>query len=87
MNDGQRRLLDMLAGWLEYVTKCEDSGLPHPGVAPGAYAAEADAISDLYQQAGALGDGKGGAATDEQVARFIELNIIPLAAFGTRAPS
>lgn len=51
-NQDQRRLLDLLAGWHDYVRKCAESETPHVGVTREEYLAEADKILDLYQKVG-----------------------------------
>ena len=79
MSDAHRRLLDMLAGWSSYTSKCARAKKPpSPRPSRAIYLAEVDAIADLYQRAGALKD-----PTDLEVAQFIELEVIPCAAFGT----
>jgi hypothetical protein len=68
LSDAHRRLLD----------KCARARTPpSPRPTRAVYLAEVDAIADLYQRAGALID-----PTDLEVAQFIELEVIPCAAFG-----
>lgn len=54
-SDRQRRLLDLLYGWAEYLDKCSESckTQPHPGVTEKQYLDEIDAVMQLYQRVGA----------------------------------
>lgn len=47
-------MLDMLAGWEQYVRKCAESGETYSDVTREQYEREADAIHDLYQEVGRL---------------------------------
>lgn len=76
-----RRLLDMLAGWMQYVDKCAEDEEPHPGVSSAEYEAEATAIHDLYQAAGGLLVNRGDVPDDEAL-QFIVARVVPLLATG-----
>ena len=56
MSNRQRRLLDMLAGWSQYVAKCADCCKEHPenhtNVTYEQYEHEVDVVMELYQQVG-----------------------------------
>lgn len=49
-----RRLLDLLAGWEQYLGQCASSEEAHPGVTKKDYDAERRAVAELYQKAGVL---------------------------------
>jgi hypothetical protein len=51
--DAHRRLMDLLAGWHQYVLRCSEAeDPPAPEPYPETYLAEFDRIHDLYQEVG-----------------------------------
>lgn len=68
------RLLDLLAGWTEYVSTDEEHGLHDPHLT-------ADAIGALYQEAGQLMDvddwPEKFLKADREIRRFVEDKILP----------
>lgn len=56
MKEAQRRLLDLLAGWGQYVDQCAESEDAHVGVTREAYERESAAIHELYQEVGRVQD-------------------------------
>ncbi len=78
MNDpAHRRLLDLLAGWDHYVTKCAESDTGHHGVTAAQYEAEGEAIGELYQQAGRLEN-----MTPSEVTAFLGTHVLSLLMMG-----
>ncbi len=80
MTDPYRSLLDLLAGWAEYVDRCQDtSNNPCHYQASGddvpreAYSDECDAVHDLYQEAGRSRDD-----SPEFVEWFMKERVMPL---------
>lgn len=76
-----RRLLDLLEGWRGWVAKCAMSEEPHPGVTAAEYGAEADAIRELYYQAGGMLAHRD-SVPDAEVYEFIIMKVLPLVANG-----
>jgi len=81
--DKGRRLLDLLAGWTEYLDSCANHEDPGNGVAQEIYATEEDAVSDLYQEAGRLVDS---GAKGDDITHFIVSRVVPLVLDGPEAP-
>src|SRR5688572_20444967 len=68
------RLLDLLAGWSEFVTNDEESGVYDPALT-------AEEIAGLYQAAGAQSlqwDALSEADEDQAVREFVETQVLPL---------
>ena len=68
------RLLDLLAGWSEFVANDEESGVNDPALT-------AEQIADLYQAAGAQSfqwDSLSEAQQEQAVREFIEARVLPL---------
>lgn len=74
-----RRLLDMLTGWLDYTYKCSESEEPHPGVTAEEYLQEVDELGKLRVLASAQED-----LTDDQVDTFLREKVLPLVLKGPR---
>lgn len=69
-----RRLLDMLAGWQEYVLKCSEADAPaNPDPSPEEYMREFDEVFALYQACGAKS-----CPTDAWVRDFVVDRVLPL---------
>lgn len=75
-----RRLLDMLAGWMNQL--CHDiehaEHDPLPGVTLQELEAESDLVHDLYQAAGTLEN-----PTKDDIRQFVVYNVIPILLFGS----
>lgn len=70
MSDAHRRLLDLLAGWSQYVYQCAESEEPLPGVTREQYEREAEVLHGLYQSVGARA-----AMTTAEVEAWVRTNI------------
>lgn len=70
-----RRLLDMLAGWMNHLCHDIEHAEQHeiPGVTSAELDAELDLVHDLYQAAGQLED-----PTEDKVAEFVIKEVIPV---------
>lgn len=68
------RLLDLLAGWSEFLANEEESGVTDPALT-------AEQIAELYQAAGAQSlqwDSLSEAEEEQAVREFIEARVVPL---------
>ncbi len=82
MGDQQRRLLDMLAGWDHYVTKCAEYDAGSHNVTSAQYEAESEAIGELYQQAGQLET-----MSPSEVTEFLGKHVLSLLLLGPVSPT
>lgn len=78
MSQAHRRLMDLLAGWEQYVDKCADHDAVAPAVTGAEYLAEGEEIRAIYQRVGQHNE-----LTAEET-REVFLDIMHILTDGTR---